>query len=144
MSKYEDDWFGPDRGILARSRPLLPAPPGGADLPSAPPGPAYQKRADQYFAQERQHGLDRFNELKRDYPYGAGYPETAPSFPSGNPEDPKLGRDLQHQGQKLGGGYAEDVGTWAKQPMPDEFIPERPIPLGEIQRRWGVPRMEDL
>jgi hypothetical protein len=152
MSKYEDDWFGPDGGILARGKPLMPRS-QGSDLPTrplprsrgGPPSPAEEYLLQQKSIQEqhRQRGQERFNELKQDYPLGSGYPETAPSFPSGNPNENPTASILQQQGNKMGMGL-EDISLWPKQPLPPEFEPQRPIPLGEIQRKWGVPRMEDL
>ena len=151
MSQYEEDWFGPKPGLLAADVPLPPRRPPNlgdvdsesADLPTRPPGRAYQKRADQFFAEQRQRGLNRFNELKQDYPLGSGYPETAPSFPSG-PMDPTI----SGLNRALGGPYPpamdENVDLWPKRPLPPEYEPQRPIPLGEIQRKWGVPRLEDL
>ena len=99
----------------------------------------------QHLQGERQRGRERFDELKRDYPYGSGYPENSPSFPSGNPTEQPTASMLRQQGTRPSLGGPEDF--YADQPpvpLPSEFEPERPIPLGEIQRRWGVPRLEDL
>jgi len=136
--------------LLAAGRPQQR---GGSDLPTrplprsrgGPPSPAEEYLLNQKSIREQhqQSQLQRFNELKRDYPYGAGYPENSPSFPNAGPQfnvkqiDQMIGRP------SLGG--TEDFAD-QQQPgsLPREFEPQRPIPLGEIQRRWGVPRLEDL
>ena len=156
-SEIDRDWGVP----LPPRRPRdLGVPPGfprsqndGADLPSrpmprsrgGPPSPQEEYLLKQQEIRERaqREGRERFDELKQDYPHGSGYPETAPSFPSGNPTEQPTASMLRQQGQRMGHGL-EDIGLWPKQPLPPEFEPARPIPLGEIQRRWGVPRLEDL
>jgi hypothetical protein len=180
MSAYEDDWFGPKRGLLSRTSmadelglppsqtdaqpglpqtaPLPPRRPAdidrGADLPwqkdwrfnrSIPrPMTPYEKEVYDKMQQHNSAGRERFEELKRDYPHGAGYPENSPSFPNAGPQfnikqiDEMIGRP------SWGGEESFADQTKPGGPLPREFRPQREIPLGEIQRRWGVPRLEDL
>jgi hypothetical protein len=89
----------PRYGLLAGGVPLPPRrPPGvgseGSDLPGPPQqnmGELMRRWADeerrqmakdaQRDAQRQEKGMAELGELKQDYPYGSGFPETSPSFP---------------------------------------------------------------
>lgn len=146
--------------------PLPPRrPPGigsdGADLPRGPPGyfdPRYDKLMREAIEEERQNmarqaerraqrqtkGMAELGELKQDYPYGAGFPETSPSFPAPIGQVPmsRLNEILSVPSKPTASEGGREWG--ASQDLPPEYQPDRPIPLGELQRRWGVPRLEDL
>jgi len=135
MSQYEEDWFGPKTGLLAGGVPLPPRRPpdlgqprDGADLPMSP-----QMRDDLRNLIER---------TQRSQPVAPGYAEGEIIRTPGTTTVPHINR-LINDPPMTG---PEDINDprYAKQPLPREFEPARPIPLGEIQRRWGVPRLEDL
>jgi hypothetical protein len=156
----------PRYGLLAGGVPLPPRrPPGiggsGADLPASPrfppggrpPSPAEEmlrqdkEREEKAEAQRQAQGMTQLEELKRDYPYGAGFPETSPSFP--RPAGQKAISEINNyfNVKELFATPSEETPAdsyFGEGQMPPEYEPARPIPLGEIQRRWGVPRLEDL
>ena len=144
MSRYEEDWFGPQTGLLAPRNtggpteeqlqrffdsPNLPRPPRSQNMPPAP-SPELEKAL--------RENIDRYTKM---YPFGTGYAEGDVIPTPGNTTAGHI--NSQIQGRHIG---PEDINDpiYPKQPMPPEFEPERPIPLGEIQRRWGVPRLEEL
>jgi hypothetical protein len=116
---------GPQSGMLADvplppRRPFdLGQPPDGADLPGPRTMPSTPRHA-----------------------YGR------PSYAEGEAMPPGPGQfNIQQLNQVLGAPEqhsSEDVADIPQRPLPPEYQPARPIPLGEIQRKWGVPRMEDL
>jgi len=131
----------PTAGLLAGGVPLPPRRPPGmgmneADLPSRYPGPPTTPSQPSPDAAEQ-----FFKRMLQRYPFGQGAAEDEPQ-----PAPP--GQSIiQGLNRALGGPAvesSEDVSDMPKQPMPPEYEPQRPIPLGEIQRRWGVPRLEDL
>src|SRR3954464_1696768 len=156
----------PRSGLLAGGVPLPPRrPPGigsdGADLPRGPPGyfnPSWDEHFRRWEEEERQNmarraeqqaqrqakGMAELGELKKDYPYGAGFPETSPSFPAPAGQIPmsRLNETLSVPSKPTASEMGREWG--ASQDLPLEYQPDRPIPLGELQRRWGVPRLEDL
>ena len=94
--------------------------------------------------QQNEVGRERFEELKRDYPYGSGYPENSPSFPNPPEQQFNVKQIDKMIGRPSWGGEENFADQEKATPLPPEFRPKREIPLGELQRRWGVPRLEDL
>jgi hypothetical protein len=151
--------MAPRYGLLAGGVPLPPRrPPGvgsdGADLPTLrgvqlPKQDIYEllrRDIDEQArgrAERQQKGMAELGELKQDYPYGSGFPETSPSFPRPEGQWPlsEMNQRVRGPGGMAG---AEDTRHLQPWPLPGEYQPDRPIPLGELQRRWGVPRLEDL
>lgn len=70
------------------------------------------------------------------------------SYGEGEAMPPPPGQfNIRQLNETLGGPVqhtTEDVADIPKRPLPPEYQPERPIPLGELQRRFGVPRLEEL
>ena len=155
----------PRYGILAGGVPLPPRRPNGigsegSDLPMrAPRGSKFPNltmeeflrqdmgKQNRDYAQRQQQGHAQLQQLKQQYPYGAGFPETSPSFP--RPEGQNAISEI-NQHFDLNRIMAQpseetpETSYFGKGQLPPEYQPERPIPLGELQRRWGVPRFEDL
>src|SRR4051812_15569038 len=81
----------PRQGLLAGGVPLPPPRPPGVGLPPGYLGPKLGDVLREAIEEQRQNmarrpqrqekGMAELGELKQDYPYGAGLPETSPSFP---------------------------------------------------------------